>query len=127
MIRAVTYIVTAVIASNVADLVRAANPGEHRLQMIEVLREAMYTQKEWVRTWVGAIVGILVIVPILYWNEITGSPGISFIWSMPLCLAAQISACMLASLLPFGTAAPLHSTINPEAEDSLQPRASESM
>ncbi|WP_164103678.1 sodium:solute symporter family transporter [Candidatus Laterigemmans baculatus] len=50
----------------------------------------------------GAIVGLLVASGINYWQEITGTPGISFLWSMPLSFLAQIAVGMIVSLLPFG-------------------------
>ena len=53
-------------------------------------------------TLVGAVVGLAVVVAINYWEEITGTKGISFLWGMPLSLAAQIGVGMLVSLLPIG-------------------------
>ncbi len=60
-------------------------------------------------TFVGAAAGVAVIVLVNFWKEIVGSePVIGFMWGMPLALAAQVSAGMLASLLPVGPpAAPL--------------------
>src|SRR3569833_557907 len=62
-------------------------------------------------TWVGAIVGLVVIVPILYSERL----GISFLWAMPFSLIAQMSAGMLASLAPIGTVRPMLSTVDPQA------------
>ncbi len=53
-------------------------------------------------TIIGAIAGLLVACAINYWKELTGTPGISFLWSMPLSLVAQIGVGMIASLLPIG-------------------------
>ncbi len=53
-------------------------------------------------TWIGALVGLAVVVAVNYWRELTGTPGISFLWAMPLSFAAQIAAGSLASLLPIG-------------------------
>lgn len=53
-------------------------------------------------TIVGAITGLLVACGINYWKELTGMQGISFLWSMPLSLLAQIGVGMIASLLPIG-------------------------
>jgi len=50
----------------------------------------------------GAVVGLAVACAINYWQELTGTPGISFLWAMPLSLLAQIGVGMLASLLPIG-------------------------
>jgi SSS family solute:Na+ symporter len=53
-------------------------------------------------TWMGVLVGVVVVVLINFWNDLTGSPGISFIWGMPLALLAQIIAGCVASLFPIG-------------------------
>jgi SSS family solute:Na+ symporter len=53
-------------------------------------------------TLTGAAVGVAVVVTINYWHDVTGTRGISFIWAMPLSLAAQIAAGMVVSLLPIG-------------------------
>lgn len=53
-------------------------------------------------TWVGAFVGLAVVVAINFWQELTGTRGISFLWAMPLSFLAQIAAGALASLLPIG-------------------------
>lgn len=55
-----------------------------------------------VGTWVGALAGIAVSALISYWQELTGTPGISFIWSMPAALTVQIIVGCAASLLPIG-------------------------
>ncbi len=54
-------------------------------------------------TWIGAFVGIAVAVSINFWHDLTGSPGISFIWGMPAALVLQIAAGCLASLIPIGS------------------------
>ncbi len=51
-------------------------------------------------TLVGAACGLAAIVAINYWEEITGSKGISFLCAMPLGLLVQIVVGMLVSLLP---------------------------
>jgi SSS family solute:Na+ symporter len=53
-------------------------------------------------TIIGSAVGLSVAVSINYWKEITGTQGISFLWSMPLSLVAQVAVGMVASLLPIG-------------------------
>ena len=53
-------------------------------------------------TLIGAVCGMVVVIGISFWKEITGSDGISFFWAMPLGLTVQISAGSLASLLPLG-------------------------
>lgn len=53
-------------------------------------------------TIIGSAVGLTVAISINYWKEITGTQGISFLWSMPLSLVAQVAMGMLASLLPIG-------------------------
>ena len=55
-------------------------------------------------TMIGAALGLVVIVAINYWKELTGSTGISFLWAMPLGFVVQIAVGMLASLLPIGRA-----------------------
>lgn len=50
-------------------------------------------------TLVGTAFGIGTVVAINYWKEITGAPGISFLWGMPLGLAAQVVTGSIASLL----------------------------
>ena len=50
----------------------------------------------------GTAIGIVVVVAVSYWKEITGLQGISFLWAMPLSLLAEIGAASLISLLPFG-------------------------
>lgn len=54
-----------------------------------------------VNMWViiGAACGLAVIVVIYYWEEITGTKGISFLCALPLGLLTQIVVGMLASLL----------------------------
>jgi SSS family solute:Na+ symporter len=58
-------------------------------------------------TIVGAVAGLVVVVAVNYWQEITGVKGISFLWAMPLALAAQVIVGALVSLLPIGRRAPL--------------------
>jgi Na+/proline symporter len=57
-------------------------------------------------TLVGAAVGLAVVVAINYWEPIFGTKGISFLWAMPLGLAAQVAAGSIASLLPVGVRSP---------------------
>ena len=51
---------------------------------------------------VGAACGVIVVITISYWTELTGSRGISFLWAMPLGLLAEVSVGALVSLIPFG-------------------------
>jgi len=53
-------------------------------------------------TILGAVVGLTVAIAINYWKELVGTQGISFLWSMPLSLLAQIVVGMVLSLLPIG-------------------------
>ena len=39
---------------------------------------------------VGAACGLTVVIVVSYWREITGTPGISFLWAMPLSLVAEV-------------------------------------
>ena len=48
-------------------------------------------------THVGAACGLAVIVAVNFWEELLGRPGISFLWAMPLGLAAQISTGIVVS------------------------------
>lgn len=49
---------------------------------------------------VGAACGLTVVIGINYWQEITGSPGISFLWAMPLSLLSEVGVGALVSLIP---------------------------
>ena len=50
-------------------------------------------------TILGAFAGLAVLVAINFWQDITGTPGISFLWGMPLGLATQILIASTASLV----------------------------
>lgn len=59
----------------------------------------------WAKGWAtmaGAFCGLAVVVAINYWEELTGTKGISFLWAMPLGLAALVAVASLLSLLPVG-------------------------
>lgn len=58
-------------------------------------------------TFVGAVAGLVTVVLISYWTELTGQQGISFLWAMPVSLFVQVAVGMVASLLPIGTSKPL--------------------
>ena len=49
---------------------------------------------------VGLMCGVSVAILISFWKEIIGTPDISFLWSMPLSLAAEVSIGALVSLVP---------------------------
>lgn len=49
-------------------------------------------------THVGAVCGLAVVAAVNYWEDITGRPGINFLWAMPLGLAAQIALGIIVSL-----------------------------
>ena len=51
---------------------------------------------------VGAACGLTVVIAVSYWKEITGTPGISFLWAMPLSLLAEVGVGALVSLIPIG-------------------------
>lgn len=53
-------------------------------------------------TLLGAGFGVATVVAVNYWKELTGTPGISFFWGIPLSLAVQITVGALVSLLPIG-------------------------
>lgn len=53
-------------------------------------------------TLIGAAFGVTVVVGISYWEELTGTKGISFLWAMPACFLVQIAVSAVASLLPWG-------------------------
>ena len=57
-------------------------------------------------TIVGAVFGVAVIATINYWEEMTHTKGISFIWAMPLGFLVQIGVGFLVSLLPIGRRKP---------------------
>lgn len=48
-------------------------------------------------THVGAASGLAVVVAVNFWEEIIGSPGINFLWAMPLGLGVQIIVGILIS------------------------------
>jgi len=50
---------------------------------------------------VGAMAGLAAVISISYWEEITGTKGISFIWAMPLGLVSEMLIGTVASLLPW--------------------------
>ena len=51
---------------------------------------------------IGAACGLAVVVAVSYWTEITGQPGISFLWAMPLSLVAEVGVGAVVSLIPIG-------------------------
>lgn len=55
-------------------------------------------------TLVGAAWGVATAVAVCYWKELTGTPGISFLWAMPLSLVVQVGVASIVSLLPIGRA-----------------------
>jgi len=59
---------------------------------------------------VGAACGLTVVIGISYWKELTGTPGISFIWAMPLGLVAEVGIGALVSLIPIGRCRPMNLT-----------------
>lgn len=50
----------------------------------------------------GAACGVTTVVAITYWTEITGEPGISFLWAMPLSLVVEVGVGAIVSLIPDG-------------------------
>jgi solute:Na+ symporter, SSS family len=63
----------------------------------------------WARSFgalVGAAFGLAVVIAISYWREITGTPGISFLWAMPVGLVVQMVVGALVSLIPIGRKSP---------------------
>jgi SSS family solute:Na+ symporter len=51
---------------------------------------------------IGAACGVITVVAITYWKELTGTQGISFLWAMPLSLAVEVGVGALVSLIPVG-------------------------
>ena len=51
---------------------------------------------------VGLACGLATVIAVNFWKEITGTPGISFLWAMPLCLVVEVGVGALASLIPIG-------------------------
>jgi solute:Na+ symporter, SSS family len=51
---------------------------------------------------VGAACGLIVAVGICYWTELTGRPGVSFLWSMPVSLLVEVAVASTMSLVPIG-------------------------
>ena len=47
--------------------------------------------------------GVTVVTAINYWEELTGTKGISFLWAMPLSFLAQTAVGMAVSLCPIGS------------------------
>lgn len=63
----------------------------------------------WARTFgalVGGACGLATVIAISYWQEITGTPGISFLYAMPVGLAVEVGIGALVSLIPIGQRAP---------------------
>ena len=60
-------------------------------------------------TLMGVAGGLLVIVPLNYWEELPfdGEPPIGFLWAMPLGLVMQITTGVVASCLPIGKRRPM--------------------
>ncbi|MBP7937011.1 MAG: hypothetical protein KA354_20400 [Phycisphaerae bacterium] len=50
----------------------------------------------------GLVFGLATVIGISYWQELTGTPGISFVWALPLALLVQILISAAFSILPFG-------------------------
>jgi solute:Na+ symporter, SSS family len=65
---------------------------------------------------VGTACGLVVVVAISYWKEITGTPGISFLWAMPLSLVAEVGVGALVSLIPIGVRSPLSDYVAPSSK-----------
>jgi SSS family solute:Na+ symporter len=55
---------------------------------------------------VGAVCGIVTVVAISYWKELTGTQGISFLWALPLGLVVEVGVGALVSLIPIGPSRP---------------------
>jgi SSS family solute:Na+ symporter len=51
---------------------------------------------------IGAACGVITVVAVTYWKELTGTQGISFLWAMPLSLAVEVGVGALVSLIPVG-------------------------
>ena len=51
---------------------------------------------------VGAACGLTTVVAITYWEALTGTRGISFLWAMPLSLIVEVGVGALVSLIPVG-------------------------
>jgi solute:Na+ symporter, SSS family len=65
----------------------------------------------WAKTigaWVGVAAGLFVVILLSYWREITGTPGITFVWAMPLSLVVEVAVGALVSLIPIGGNVPVN-------------------
>lgn len=52
-------------------------------------------------TWLAVLASAAAAITVAYWETLTGSPGISFLWITPISLATGIVVGSLASLIPF--------------------------
>ena len=49
--------------------------------------------------WCGAVASVTVAVMIAFWEEMTGSKGISFLWIMPGAFASGVGVGFLTSIV----------------------------
>ncbi|NIP95391.1 MAG: hypothetical protein GWO24_18880 [Akkermansiaceae bacterium] len=50
-------------------------------------------------TWAGAVVSVAVAVTIAFWEDVTGTRGISFLWIMPAAFVSGVGAGFLGSVV----------------------------
>jgi SSS family solute:Na+ symporter len=51
---------------------------------------------------IGLAAGLVTVILVSYWKELTGSDGISWIWAMPLGLLVEVAVGAAVSLVPWG-------------------------
>lgn len=61
---------------------------------------------------VGAAFGIVVVIVLSYWKELTGGAD-RFIWAMPASLVVEVAVGALVSLIPIGYKAPPLARVDP--------------
>jgi len=54
-------------------------------------------------TWIGAVTSVAVAVTIAFWEDVTGSKGISFLWIMPAAFVSGVGAGIVTSLVCGGS------------------------
>jgi SSS family solute:Na+ symporter len=57
-------------------------------------------------TIVGTACGVATAVLIAFWDQLVGTPGISFLWALPASFVVEVGVACLASLLPVGRRPP---------------------
>ena len=64
----------------------------------------------WATGWAsiaGTVCGIAAGVAVGFWEEFTGTKGISFLWLLPVSFAVEVGVASLLSLIPVGRCVPV--------------------